>query len=157
MKYFKWIRCCKIIKWIRCSFIGPGDFFFLAISLAIFCDLFSRLIFLDLTFRFFLSSIFFFVKRRAKSTVEQQKCKNHLKRDRLLVPKVELSYQISSEIKSVRFDPVFSNWDNLMEKLSNINFARSSTKFMAIYFSMHVFKSNVYSEDSYIGLCDFFS
>ena len=115
------------------------------------------MIFLDLTFRFFLSSIFFFVKRRAKSTVEQQKCKNHLKRDRLLVSKVELNYQISSEIKSVRFHQVFSNWDNFMEKLSNINFARRSTKFMAIYFSMHVFKSNVYSEDSYIGLCDFFS
>ena len=59
------------------------------------------------------------VERKANSTIEQQKCKGHEKRDRLLISKIEIIYQISqrnesfaSEMISQRnksIDPVFSN------------------------------------------------
>ena len=59
-----------------------------------------------------------FVKRKANSTIEQQKCKGHEKRGRLLVSKVDLNYQISERSKkklTYRY-PVFSNWVNLIKK-----------------------------------------
>ena len=43
----------------------------------------------------YLSSAHLFFKRKANSTIEQQKCKGHEKRDQLLVSKVEFNFQIS--------------------------------------------------------------
>ena len=52
------------------------------------------------------------VKRKANSTIEQQKCKGREKRDRLLISKMEIKYQISQRNKIKRIDPVFSIWVN---------------------------------------------
>ena len=41
-----------------------------------------------------------FVKRKANSTIEQQKCKGHGKRDRLLISKFKLIFQILLRMKS---------------------------------------------------------
>ena len=38
---------------------------------------------------------FFFVQRKANFTIEQQKCKGHKKRDRLLISKREFNFKIS--------------------------------------------------------------
>ena len=50
------------------------------------------------SFDFLLSEVRFF-KVRANSTIEQQKCKGHEKRDWRLISKREINYQISSDIK----------------------------------------------------------
>ena len=53
-----------------------------------------------LIFDIFLVHFFSFVilfERKATSTVEQQKCKCHEKRDRLLISKAEVSCQISQQ------------------------------------------------------------
>ena len=49
------------------------------------------------------------VKRKANSTIEQQKCKGREKRDRPLISKIEINYQDSSEKEVLPIDPVFSN------------------------------------------------
>ena len=63
------------------SYIGLGDFFFQEKS-KIWSH--SILIFRGLIFDLFISSLHFF-KRKANSTIQQQKCKGHEKRDRLLI------------------------------------------------------------------------
>ena len=49
--------------------------------------------FYDLTTDFFLSSVHSLNERKAKSLIEQQKCKFHDKCDRLLVLKVDINLQ----------------------------------------------------------------
>ena len=44
-----------------------------------------------------------FFKRKVNSTTEQQKCKGYEKRDRLLISKMEINYQISQRNKSFAF------------------------------------------------------
>ena len=51
---------------------------------------------------------------------------------------MEINYQISQQNKTLLNDPVFSNWVNINKKVS-----------------IKV-KSNERSEDSYIGVADFF-
>ena len=63
-------------------------------------------------FSYFFSN----VKKKANSTIEQQKCKSHEKRDRLLISKMEINYQISQRNKSLPIDPVFSNWVDFYQK-----------------------------------------
>ena len=82
----------------------------------------------------------FIVRRKANSNIEQQKCKGHKKRDRLLVSKVEFSYQISSEVKSLRIDPIFSYWVKFMKKLSLVHY--SFTNVSWLYFKL---PSNLFS------------
>ena len=48
------------------------------------------------------------VKRKANSTIKQQKRKDYEKRDRLLISKMEINYQISQLNKNLRIDPVFT-------------------------------------------------
>ena len=55
----------------------------------------AKLFFRGSTSDFFLSS--FSVLGKANSTIEQQKCKDHKKHDRLIVSKVEFKYQISQQ------------------------------------------------------------
>ena len=57
----------------------------------------SILIFCCLTFGFFFEFISF-VEKKINSTIEQQNCKGHEKRDRLLVSKVLNNHQISSRL-----------------------------------------------------------
>ena len=40
------------------------------------------------------------VKRKANSIIEQKKCKRQEKRDRLLISKMEINYQISQRNKN---------------------------------------------------------
>ena len=47
--------------------------------------------------------------------MEQQKCKGHGKCDRLVVSKMDFSFQISQRNKSLSIDPVFSNWVNFIK------------------------------------------
>ena len=74
------------------------------------------------------------VKREANSTIEQQKCKGREKRDRLLISKMEINYQVPSEIKVLAFDQIFSNWVNFNKEVSMINCSTNSKSFKAIYF-----------------------
>ena len=69
--------------------------------------------FRGLTFKFlFQFRSFTLLKgRKANSTIEQQKCKVHEKRDRLLVPKVKLNSQISQRSKIF----TLSNWVNFIK------------------------------------------
>ena len=91
--------------------IGLGDYFFKYIFSGISRKTCSRsiLIFRGLTCDYFLNSVHFIDKRKANSTIEQQKSKRREKRDRLLISKIEINYQISQRNKSFTFDPVFSN------------------------------------------------
>ena len=41
------------------------------------------------------------VKRKANSTIEQHNCKGQEKRDRLLISKMEINYQISQRNKNL--------------------------------------------------------
>ena len=67
----------------------------------------------NIIFRGLLSDIFFlvkfisFVKRKANSTIDEQKCKGHEKRDQLLVSKVFFFFRFPSGIKTLPIDPVF--------------------------------------------------
>ena len=75
----------------------------------------SNLLFRGFTLiSFFLVQFTSFVERNANSTIEQQKCKVHEKRDRILNSKMEFNYQISQKIKVLPIDPVFSNWVNVI-------------------------------------------
>ena len=58
----------------------------------------KTLIFRGLTFDFFS-----FVKRKANSTIERQKCKGHEKPDRLLISLMEFNYQISQRNKNFTY------------------------------------------------------
>ena len=55
------------------------------------------MIWFGLTFQVQCISI---VKRKTNSPIEQQKCKGHEKRDRLLISKMEINHQISQRNKS---------------------------------------------------------
>ena len=55
----------------------------------------SFLIFRGLTCVFFRVQCISIVVKKANSTIEQQKCKGHEKRDRLPISKMEINYQIS--------------------------------------------------------------
>ena len=55
----------------------------------------SIMIFRGLTCDFFLSSVHFHCKRKANSTIEQQKCNvTKIDRDQFLLSKIEINYQI---------------------------------------------------------------
>ena len=56
----------------------------------------------ELYFFFQVQSISF-VKMKANSAIEQQNCKGHEKRDRLLISKMEFNYQISHRNKSFTY------------------------------------------------------
>ena len=60
------------------------------------------------------------VKRKANSTIEQQKCKLIIKCPR--------------EIKNIPIDPVFSNGVNLIRKVFFMNCSTNLKSFEAIYF-----------------------
>ena len=59
---------------------------------------------------------FFFVERKANSTIELEKCKIQEKREMLLVSKAEFNYQIFQRNENLLIDPVFSNWVNFIKK-----------------------------------------
>ena len=42
-------------------------------------------------------------KRKGNSSIEQQSCKGHEKRDRLLISKMEINFQISQRNKSFTY------------------------------------------------------
>ena len=63
----------------------------------------SILIFRGLTCDFFLVQFISIVKRKANSTIEQSNCKGHEKRDRLLILKMEINYQIYQRNKSFTY------------------------------------------------------
>ena len=71
------------------SYIGLADFFgfFSGKSLKF---IHSILIFRGLTYDFFENQCISLVKRKANSTIEQQKCKGHEKRYRLRISKMEV-------------------------------------------------------------------
>ena len=49
----------------------------------------------------FVSSVRFFLQRKANSTIEHQKCKGQEKRDRFLFSKVIFNYHISQRKKTL--------------------------------------------------------
>ena len=55
----------------------------------------SSLLSRGLTFDFSFSSLHFFALKKVSSIIERQKIKGHEKRERPLVSKVELNFQIS--------------------------------------------------------------
>ena len=69
----------------------------------------------------FLHHFISFVKKKANSGTEQQKCKGHEKRDRLLIAKMEFNYQISQGSKVKNIDVALSNLLNFIKKNSNHN------------------------------------
>ena len=69
------------------------------------------------------------VKRKANSTIEQQKCK--------------LIIKFSREIKNIPIDPVFSNWVNLIRKVFFMNCSTNSKSFESIYFFSSKFKKKI--------------
>ena len=70
-----------------------------------------------LIFRCLTCDFFFKFSAFLLSSIEQQKCKIHEKRDRLLISKMELNYHISQRNKSSRTDPVFSIWVDFGKKV----------------------------------------
>ena len=58
-----------------------------------------------------------FVKKKAKSTIDERMLKGLEKRDRLLVSKMELIFQISQRSKKKTIDPVFSNLVTFIENV----------------------------------------
>ena len=84
----------KIDERSEYSYVGLGDFFS-GKSLKI-CSR-SILIFRGLICDFFRFNSL--VKKKANSTIQQQKCKDHKKRVRLLILKIEKNYQISQRNK----------------------------------------------------------
>ena len=98
------------------SCIGLGDFFvfFFSRKSLTFC-LRSILIFRGLTGNFFLVQCIVIVKRKANSTIEQKNVKVTKKRDRRLISKMEIYYQICQRKFLSSIDPVFSNCANLIK------------------------------------------
>ena len=88
-------------------YIGLADFFFVFFSgkSVKICSR-SVSIFRGLTCSFFSSSVHFH-KRKANSTIQKQKCKGHEKRDRHLISKMEINYQISQRNKSFAYSSSF--------------------------------------------------
>ena len=75
-----------------------------------------------------------FVKRKAKSTIKQQKCKGHKKRDRLKFWKWNSIFIFTSGIKNCPTDPVF--WSKLVlfhQKISIINCSWNSNSCKVIF------------------------
>ena len=101
-------RSLRVDECISDSYLGRDHlFFFLRKSLS---NLFKlKFNFRSSTFDFFLSYIHFFLKRKANSPIEQQKCKVTKKRDQILVSKVEFNFQICSRTKKIIYRSSFSN------------------------------------------------
>ena len=106
----QWVVCFRIIikikinESIEYSYIGIADFF--CFQEKVFRKICSRsvLIFRGLTCDFFFQvQCIPIVERKANSLIEQQNCKIHEKRDRLLVWKMEIKYQISQRNKSFTY------------------------------------------------------
>ena len=85
-----------------------------------------------------------FVKRKANS-IEQQNYKDHKKRDRLPIFKMEIKLIIRfpSEIKVLPIYPVFSNWVSFNKKVSAINCSTNSKSFISIYFFFEIQKLKI--------------
>ena len=82
-----------------------------------FIDSFPTACWQCLSFDLFQIHFISFAKRKANSSIEQQKCMIREKRDRLLLSKMELNYQLNHPIYKFKpFDPVFSIWGNLSKK-----------------------------------------
>ena len=101
----------KLVCLINCEKINiitsneRSEYFFIGLA-DLFCFFFQEKVFKIcshsvLVFRRLVTCDFFkvqcisIVKRKASSFMEQQKCKGHEKRDRLLISKMEINYQIS--------------------------------------------------------------
>ena len=110
------------------SFIGSDNFFQEVLNLFRLKFIFTWF------FDFFQFQFLSFVERKAYSTIGQQKCQGHEKRDQLLVSKVDLSFQISQRNKILLIVPVFSNSFNLFHKFPIKNYSRSLKGFKGIYF-----------------------
>ena len=126
-----WSNFIKRNKRSEDSYICLADFYFFSFRKSKVCSC-SILIFRGLTCDFSLSSVHLYFKRKANSTIEQQNCKGHEKRDRLLILKEEINFQISQLNKS--FDPVFSYWVNFIKKVFIINCSTNSKSFKAMFF-----------------------
>ena len=86
------------------------------------------------------------VKRKANFTLKRQTCKGHEKRDRLLISKLEIKYQISQRNKFLPIDPAFSNWFKSNKKVSIINCSTISKSFKVIYFFFEIQKLKVFEK-----------
>ena len=80
--------------------------------------------------------------------MEQQNCKDHQRRGRLLISKMEINYQIPSEIKVLPIDTGFSNWVNFNLKVSIINCSIISESVKAIYFFLRTSKLKAHEKTS---------
>ena len=90
-------RSCKLSRVMNVvkTYIGLAVFFFRKVFTL---NFFFRGLTCD-----FLSSVHFYCLKEGKPTMEQQKCKGHEKRDRLLISKMEINYQISQRNKSFTY------------------------------------------------------
>ena len=75
--------------------------------------------FLRLDFWFYKVQFLSFLKMKANSTIEKQKCKGHKNVIHFKFRKQNLIFRFSSESKSLPSDPVFSNWVNSIAKITN--------------------------------------
>ena len=88
---------------------------------------------------YFFAAWLLIVKRKANSTIEQQKCKGPRKRDWLLFLKRFLNFRFSSEIQTFLIDSVSSNWVNFIKKVEIINCSRNSKSSRKFWISFSIF------------------
>ena len=58
------------------------------------------------------------------------------KRGLFLVSKLEFSFGISSGIKILSLDPIFSSWVNVIKRTQKLNLSRNSKRLKGIYLSL---------------------
>ena len=76
----------------------------------------SNLIFRGLAFGFFLVQFILFVERKANSSIVQQKCICHEKRERLLISNVEFNFQFSQRNKKFIYSSSFLQLGQFYQK-----------------------------------------
>ena len=68
------------------------------------------------------------------STVEHRKCKDHEKRDQILVSKLKFNFQFSHQIIILLIDPFFSMWVIFIKTSAIVNCFINLKSFKGIYF-----------------------
>ena len=82
---------------------------------------------------FFKFSKFPLLKGKQNPLSISKTSKGHEKRERLLISKMEINYEISQCNQILPIDPVFSNWVNVNKKVSITNCPVNSKSFKAIF------------------------
>ena len=132
------------------SYKGPGDFFCFSGKSLKFCSR-SILIFRGLTCDLFFKFCAFTL---LNSTIEQQKCKVHEKRDRLLISKIENVYLISQRNKFYLLIHICQIGGNFSKKVSSLNCSTNSKSYWVIHFSSN-FKIEVLKKSKSVFFCSF--